>query len=64
MFDICDRGTLIALLTDHLSGRVHLGTAHGRQASEEHVQVVRVHQPGHVAAKDLGDHAEQHHAFR
>jgi len=48
-------------LTDLASGRVHLGTANGGEAPEEHVELVGGHVPREVTTKYLRDHAEEHH---
>lgn len=50
-------------LTNHLAGRIHLTAAHRRQTPEKHMQLIRIHQTGHISAENLRYHAEQHHTF-
>lgn len=55
---------LQAKLTYHAARRVHLCAANGREAAEEDVQLIGGNLTCQIAAKDLCDHAEEHHAAR
>lgn len=50
-------------LTYHLTGRIHLCAANGRQVSKENMQTERRHQSCQTTAKNLRCHAEHHHIF-